>query len=108
MPGPNSFSHQKLDTLHRDTLSQCALPLLSAGGGGLEPPTNFSKRRGGDLTRVQFLEGQRHTQNLYDAGIPVWPPKLGAQIKGELMQNNITHLIVSSMQMRQHVLRHLI
>ena len=43
-----------------------------------------------------------------DTGIPVWAPKLGVQIKGELMQNNITHLIISLMQMRQHVLRHLI
>ena len=33
-------------------------------------------------------------------------PKLGAQIKGELMQNKISHLI-SSMQMRLQILRHL-
>ena len=37
-----------------------------------------------------------------------WSPKLGAQIKGELMQNNISHLIISSTQICQHVLRHLI
>ena len=42
-----------------------------------------------------------------DAGIPVWAPKLGDQIKGELMQNNISHLIISSTQMRLNVLRHL-
>ena len=50
---------------------------------------------------------QWRIQRLSDTGIPVWAPKLGAQIKGELMQNNISHLIISSSQMRQHVLRHL-
>ena len=30
-------------------------PRLSVGGGGVEPPTKFSKR--GDLTGSQFLEG---------------------------------------------------
>ena len=43
-----------------------------------------------------------------DAGIQVWVLKLGAQIKGELMQNNISHLIISSTQLRLHVLGHLI
>ena len=33
--------------------------------------------------------------------------KLGAQIKEELMQRNIINLIISSTQMRLHVLRHL-
>ena len=46
-------------------------------------------------------------QGLSDAGIPVWVPKLGAQIKEELMQRNIINLIISSTQMRLHVLRHL-
>ena len=50
---------------------------------------------------------QWHTQSLSDADIPVWGPKLGSQIKGELMQNN-NHLIISSTQMRLHVLRHFI
>ena len=36
---------------------------------------------------------------------PVWVPKQVAQIKGELMQNNISHLITSSTQMPLHVLR---
>ena len=34
----------------------CAPPNLSAGGGGVEPPTKFSKK-GGGLTGSQFLEG---------------------------------------------------
>ena len=46
-------------------------------------------------------------QNLSDASIRVWAPKLGAQIKRELMQNNVSHLMISSTQMGQHVLRHL-
>ena len=50
---------------------------------------------------------QWHTQSISDAGISVWAPKLGAQIKGELMQNN-SYLIISSTQMRLHVLIHLI
>ena len=33
--------------------------------------------------------------------------KLGAQIKGELMQNT-SHLTIPSMQMRLHIPRHLI
>ena len=37
-----------------------------------------------------------------------WAPKLGAKIKGELMQSNISHLIISSTHICQHVLRHLI
>ena len=37
----------------------------------------------------------------------IWAPKLGAQIKGELMQNNISHLTISSTQMHLHILRHL-
>ena len=49
---------------------------------------------------------QWRIQNLSDAGIPIWAPKLGAQIKGELMQNYISHLI-SSTQMGLHILRHL-
>ena len=50
---------------------------------------------------------QWHIQSLSNAGIPVWATKVGAQIKVELMQNNICHLIISSMQMRLHVVRHL-
>ena len=46
-------------------------------------------------------------QRLSDTGIPAWAPKLGAQIKGELMQNKISLLIISSTQIRQPVLRHL-
>ena len=34
--------------------------------------------------------------------------KLGAQIKGELMQNSIRHLIISSTRICLHVFRHLI
>ena len=48
-----------------------------------------------------------HYQHVSDAGIPAWVSKLGAQIIGELMQNNASHLTISSMQML-HVLRHLI
>ena len=44
---------------------------------------------------------------LSDTGIPAWAPKLGELI-GELITNNISHLIISSMQMHQYVLRHLI
>ena len=46
-------------------------------------------------------------QWLSDAGTPNRAPKLDAQIKEELMQNNISHLIISSTQMRLHVLGHL-
>ena len=58
--------------------------------------------------KVFILPHQWCIQRLSDAGIPVWVPKLSAQIKGELMENNISHLIMSSMQMRLHVFRHLI
>ena len=34
---------------------------------------------------------QWHIQRLSDAGILVWVHKLGAQIKGERMQNNTSH-----------------
>ena len=51
---------------------------------------------------------QWRLQSLSDATIPVWVPKLGAQIKGEVMQNKIGHLIIFSMQMSLHILRHLI
>ena len=47
-------------------------------------------------------------QWLSDTGTPNRGPKLGAQIKEELMQNNISHLIISSTQMRLHVLGYLI
>ena len=47
-------------------------------------------------------------QWLSDAGTPNRAPKLGAQIKEELMQSNISRLIISSTQMRLHVLGHLI
>ena len=45
-------------------------------------------------------------QRLSDAGILAWVPKLCAQIKGKVIQNNVTYLIISSMQMHLHVLRH--
>ena len=41
-----------------------------------------------------YIYIQWRIQGLSDAGIPVWAPELGAQIKGELMQNNISHLII--------------
>ena len=50
---------------------------------------------------------QWRIQSLLDTVIPVCTPKLGAQIKGELMQSNISHLIISSTQMRLHFLKHL-
>ena len=50
---------------------------------------------------------QWRIQNLSHAGIPLWAPKLGAQTKGELMQINISHLMISSTQMGLHVLRYL-
>ena len=50
---------------------------------------------------------QGHIQRLSDDSIPVWEPKLGAQIKGELMRNNISHFTISLTQMRLLVLRHL-
>ena len=34
---------------------------------------------------------QWRIQRLSDPGIPVWASKLGAQIKGDLMQSNISH-----------------
>ena len=40
--------------------------------------------------------------------ISVWVPKLCAQIKGKLTQNNSRYLIISSSQKRLHVSRHLI
>ena len=46
-------------------------------------------------------------QRLSNASTLVWMPKLGAQVKGELMQNNISHLIISSMQIHLYILRHL-
>ena len=52
--------------------------------------------------------GQCRIQRLPDASIPVWASKLCAQIKEKLMQNNINYLIISSMQMRLHLLRYLI
>ena len=38
----------------------------------------------------------------------VWTPKRCAQIKEKLMQNNINYLTISSTQIRQHLLTHLI
>ena len=55
---------------------------------------------------IHLFLNQWQIQRLSDVGIPVWAPKLGAQIKGERMQNNNSHLI-SSTQMRLHVLRYL-
>ena len=49
---------------------------------------------------------QKHKNLNILAGIPVWAPKLCVQIKGKLMQNNISYLI-SSMQIRVHVVRYL-
>ena len=46
-------------------------------------------------------------QRLSDVDILVWAPKLCAQIKEKLMQNN-NYIIISLMQMRLHLLRHLI
>ena len=45
-------------------------------------------------------------QWLSNPSIPVWVPKLAAQIKVELMKSN-SHLTISSKQMCLHVLRHL-
>ena len=36
----------------------CIHPFLLGGGGEVEPPTKFSKRREGDLTGPQLLEGR--------------------------------------------------
>ena len=47
-------------------------------------------------------------QKVLDAGIPVWAPKPCAQIKGKLVQNSSSYLIISSTQMHLHVARHLI
>ena len=52
------------------------------------------------LRIINFKE-ERHPsqwliQRLLDTGIPLWAPKLGEQIKGELMQNNNSHLTMSS------------
>ena len=41
---------------------------------------------------AKFLRLQWSIQSLPDAGILVGTPKLSAQIKGELMRNNISHL----------------
>ena len=65
------------------------------------------KVRLGRRTITGNPEYQWRIQNLSDAGIPVCAPKPGAQIKWELMQKNISHLMISSTQMRLHVLRHL-
>ena len=51
---------------------------------------------------------QLRIQRLSDASILVWVAKLGAQVKKVLMQNNISHLIISSTQMHLRVLKHLI
>ena len=47
-------------------------------------------------------------QRLPDIGILVWAPKLCAQIKEKLVQNNVNYLIISSMSMCLHLLRYLI
>ena len=60
------------------------------------------------IKKTKVLPDQWRIQSLSDAGIPAWAPKLSAQIKGELMQNNISYLIMSSTQMRLHILWHLI
>ena len=39
---------------------------------------------------------QRCYQRLSDAGIPACAPKLGAQIKGELRQNNVSNHIFNA------------
>ena len=52
------------------------------------------------------LTWQWHIQRLSDASIPVWAPKVEAQIKGELLQNNIGHSIIYSTETCVHVLRH--
>ena len=61
-------------------------------------PPNFSKflRTSFIIEHVWWLllkdkMLQWRIQRLLDAGIHVWAPKLGAQIKRELMQNNISH-----------------
>ena len=58
---------------------------------------------GGDYSELESIEysetvAWRHwrIQRLPDAGIPAWAPKLCAQIKKKLMQNNINYLIISS------------
>ena len=51
---------------------------------------------------------QWRIRRLSDTSIPVWAPKLGVHIKGELIQSNISHLIISLTQIRLHVLRHVI
>ena len=60
------------------------------------------------IKKTKVLPDQWRIQSVSDAGIPAWAPKLSAQIKGELMQNNISYLIMSSTQMRLHILWHLI
>ena len=55
---------------------------------------------------LSCISHQWRIQNLSDTGILVWAPKLGAQVKVELMENYISYLI-SSTQMGLHVLRHL-
>ena len=61
------------------------------GGGG---------RDYSELESIEYSEtvAWRHwrIQRLPDAGIPAWAPKLCAQIKKKLMQNNINYLIISS------------
>ena len=44
-----------------------------------------------DMSHVQWC-----IQRFSDTVMLVWLPKIGGQIKGELMQNNISHLILSS------------
>ena len=72
---------------------------------------NYSISSLSELSKLNDLginnKYQWHIQSLSNASIPVWATKVGAQIKVELMQNNICHLIISSMQMRLHVVRHL-
>lgn len=60
------------------------------------------------LSTIGHIREQWCIQSLSDTSIPVWVPNLGAHIKRELMQNSINSFIISSMQMRLHVLRHLI
>ena len=51
---------------------------------------------------------QWHVQRLPDTGIPVRAPKLCAQIKEKMVQNNINYLIISSMSVCLLLLRNLI
>ena len=60
-----------------------------------------------NLAFKSVLVFQWRIQRLSDAGLQVWAFKLGAQIKGELMQSTTRHSIKSSTRMRLHVFRHL-